>query len=551
MLPLLLFSLYVVPAFAATADQWRNRTIYQVLTDRFATSDNSSPRCNTTAAQYCGGTWRGIINRIDYIKDLGFDAIWISPVNANIEGNTAYGEAYHGYWSQDLNSLNPHFGNASDLRELSDELHRRDMLLMVDVVVNHMASAINPPNFAAFQPFSSSSFFHPQCYVTDYNNQSNVEQCWLGDSNLSLVDLNTENQVVVDTLNNWIKALAVNYTIDGIRIDTVKHIRKDFWTGFAQAAGVFTLGEVWSENTTYVADYTQVVDGVLDYPTWFSLVPAFSNTTGNITDLAVKVWDSQARYRTGEFLVGSFLDNHDNPRFMSFVKDHALIRNAMAWPFVQDGIPILYQGQEQSFTGGRDPLNREAMWLSGYVEQKALVTDVKLYNAARRAAMAHNADFLKTAAKLYAVSQHTVAVSKPPLLALLSNLGNTSTPNWNVPGAGYKPGETLVDVLTCNKVVADDKGGVLVTGKAGNPQILLPVTALDPKGRMCSNMATPGPNGSASNTGRGGNGVTRQASSATAATSGEDLRTQVLWALSIALPFTLLFLASQTSLFLG
>ena len=68
---------------------------------------------------------------------------------------------------------------------------------------------------------------------------------------------------------------------------------------------------------------------------------------------------------------------------------------------------------------------------------------------------------------------------------------------------------------------------------------------------MCSNMATPGANGSASNTGRPG--VARQASSATATTgaSGEDLRTQVLWALSIAMPFTLLFLASQTSLFLG
>ncbi len=108
--------------------------------------------------------------------------------------------------------------------------------------------------------------------------------------------------------------------------------------------------------------------------------------------------------------------------------------------------------------------------------------------------MAHNTDFLRTPvscprylsllriyllsastpcaqAKLYAVSQHTIAVSKPPMLALLSNVGNNTVPNWNVPGAGYKPGETLVDVLTCNKVVADDKGGILVSGKAGNPQV--------------------------------------------------------------------------------
>ena len=66
---------------------------------------------------------------------------------------------------------------------------------------------------------------------------------------------------------------------------------------------------------------------MLDYPTWYPLVSAFTNSSGNITDLATKVWDAQARYRTGEFLVGSFLDNHDNPRFMSFVKDHAVRAN--------------------------------------------------------------------------------------------------------------------------------------------------------------------------------------------------------------------------------
>ncbi len=216
------------------------------------------------------------------------------------------------------------------------------MLLMVDVVVNHMASPTDPPNYLTYQPFSSPSFFHPECFISDYNNQTNVEQCWIGDKNLPLADINTEDPTVVDTMNNWIKALVANYTIDGIRIDTVRHVRKDFWPGFAQAAGVFTLGEVLHGDTVYVADYTrmsislctavtaltsrhsEVLDGVLDYPTWYALVSAFTSPSGNITELAAKVWDAQARYKTGEFFVGSFSDNHDNPRFMSFVKDHAV-----------------------------------------------------------------------------------------------------------------------------------------------------------------------------------------------------------------------------------
>lgn len=71
------------------------------MTDRFALQDVSDGTaynvpCNTSALQYCGGTWRGIIDHLDYIQGMGFDAIWISPPFANVEGETPMGEAYHG-----------------------------------------------------------------------------------------------------------------------------------------------------------------------------------------------------------------------------------------------------------------------------------------------------------------------------------------------------------------------------------------------------------------------------------------------------------------------
>lgn len=68
----------------------------QVMTDRFAVADNSSKPCDTSARKYCGGSWKGITSHLDYIQNLGFDAIWISPVVENLEGETGYGEAYHG-----------------------------------------------------------------------------------------------------------------------------------------------------------------------------------------------------------------------------------------------------------------------------------------------------------------------------------------------------------------------------------------------------------------------------------------------------------------------
>ena len=114
---------------AAKPAQWRERSIYQLLTDRFALPDgNTTAICDTSKARYCGGTWSGIEGQLDYIQDMGFDAIWISPITKNIEQSTEYGEAYHGYWQQDIYAVNPRFGTAGDLKALAEALHLRGMV---------------------------------------------------------------------------------------------------------------------------------------------------------------------------------------------------------------------------------------------------------------------------------------------------------------------------------------------------------------------------------------------------------------------------------------
>ena len=82
-------------------EEWKSRSIYQILTDRFArTSDTGN--CNYS--QYCGENYQGIINKLDYIKGMGFDAIWISPIVENTEGS------YHEYHLTNVYNLNYHFG---------------------------------------------------------------------------------------------------------------------------------------------------------------------------------------------------------------------------------------------------------------------------------------------------------------------------------------------------------------------------------------------------------------------------------------------------------
>ena len=94
----LLLSLPLISgAFAATAEDWRKRSIYELVTDRFARTDGSTTApCNTGDRVFCGGTWQGLTNHLDYIKNMGFTAVWISPITMQIYGNTHSGEAYHG-----------------------------------------------------------------------------------------------------------------------------------------------------------------------------------------------------------------------------------------------------------------------------------------------------------------------------------------------------------------------------------------------------------------------------------------------------------------------
>jgi len=118
---------------------WRDQVIYQIVVDRFDDGDvdndyNVEP---SVPGRYHGGDWQGIIDRLDYLEELGVTALWISPVVKNTEEDAGFA-SYHGYWTQDFLRHNPHFGDLYKLRELVDAAHARGMLVILDVVTNHV-----------------------------------------------------------------------------------------------------------------------------------------------------------------------------------------------------------------------------------------------------------------------------------------------------------------------------------------------------------------------------------------------------------------------------
>lgn len=118
---------------------WRDEVIYQVVIDRFYDGDpNNNYNVDLQReAAYHGGDWQGVIDKLDYLEDLGVTALWISPVLRNVEEDAGFA-SYHGYWTQSFIDPNQHFGDMATLQRMVDACHRRGIKVILDVVTNHI-----------------------------------------------------------------------------------------------------------------------------------------------------------------------------------------------------------------------------------------------------------------------------------------------------------------------------------------------------------------------------------------------------------------------------
>ncbi|KAJ8098479.1 alpha-amylase [Lipomyces tetrasporus] len=466
-------AILIAVAQAKTAEEWKALSIYQVLTDRFATTDLTAPEC--WIRDYCGGTWKGLERKLDYIQNMGFDAVWISPVIHNIDTNTTWGYAFHGYWGDDPYRLNEHFGSPDDLKSLSDSLHRRGMSLMVDIVINHFASNYEPldVDYGLFPaPFNTSNAFHQLCNI-DYSNQSSIEDCWLvAGSPPVLPDLKSDDPVILNALIDSVVDLVEKYNIDGIRLDTARHVPKSSLSKFQQKVGVFVTGEAVNQSVPFVAQYQGPLDSAINYPLWYGLVDSFMGRT-TFDFLTAVVKSEQATFSDAHALT-NFLDNHDQPRFASYLGDgHGddVLRdeNAATFLFFVTGIPVIYYGFEQRFDGGYDPINRETMWSSGYNASVPLYNYIARLNAIRKyaASIVGKDKFYSEDTVFLGSSVTHMVMQRGPLVIVLNNCGeHIIDTGYTVSGSQFKAGDSLTDLVSC-EVVKVGRYGMFVSPSNG------------------------------------------------------------------------------------
>ena len=362
-----------------TDTNWQDEIIYFALTDRFAngdphnddgapgTADDAEP---TNPLGWHGGDFAGITQKIKegYFEKLGFTAIWISPVVLQVPAipvsdGPNQGEmfaGYHGYWAENFVTVDPHFGTLKELEKLVKIAHSRGLKIIQDVVVNHAG-------YGASLVTQHPDWFNDDADCAVATNRD--QDCALA----GLPDFDQSNPAVVAFLNSFVAYWVQEVGVDGLRLDTVKHVEDSYWRQFFAAGGpgdpskVWSVGEIFSGDVGFLAYYLDDIGlpSTFDFPLYFRIKDHLSSPGGNLDDVAVifgqdGLYDDPSRLTT-------FVDNHDVPRFMSEAVNRGVsVENArerldmaLSLIYTVRGTPSVYYGTEIAMLGGGDPYNFE------------------------------------------------------------------------------------------------------------------------------------------------------------------------------------------------
>jgi alpha-amylase len=197
---------------------------------------------------------------------------------------------------------------------------------------------------------------------------------------------------------------------------------------------------------------------------------------------------------TDTTLLGSFLENHDIPRFASQTSDLSLQKNAIAFTMLADGIPIIYAGQEQQYAGGAVPADREATWLSGYNTGSVLYGFVKQLNQIRSRAVAQDSAYVTYKAVPSQPETNTIVLRKgsagAQVVGVFSNRGAsgaTYTLTVSASNSGFVANQALVEVLGCTAYTTDSSGNIAVAMAGGLPLVFYPAAQLAGSG-ICAGL---------------------------------------------------------------
>lgn len=356
---------------------FNNIRIYHLLIDRFNGGWQTPPKSENV---FCGGTLQGVIDKLDYIKGMGFDAVMLSPIFASAN--------YHGYHTLNFDEVDPHLGTWDDYQRLLDTAHGKGMKIICDFVPNHCW--YQAPMFQ--EALLKNGGKHRNWFFFE-NKDSDAFVSFLGYGDLPKFNL-TDSEVVGFMIEKAEKLVRMG--VDAFRIDHALGQPHSFLKSLRESlqairSDIVVFGEVWAfgigpqlasqlyfktesrlneflaqatqpfSQDDLQADYVGTLDGVLDFAYRDILleeVHAGRSIKGNAT-LKSKVEAHFAKYPK-DFKLVLFLDNHDTDRFLFDCHDDTTILQ-QAIDFTKElphPFSFLY-GTEQLMTNNPSIFNAE------------------------------------------------------------------------------------------------------------------------------------------------------------------------------------------------
>lgn len=396
------------PDYVGTREPFASQAVYFVVTDRFVNGDPSNDHRDQGGAHptfdipvpcpdkvdgnigYLGGDFKGVLDNAAYIRNLGFGAVWITPIIDNPDqaftgskpisctstltdrGKTGY----HGYWGVNFYTLDEHLPSKGlDFAAFTRGLHAADLKVVLDIVGNHGSPAWTMP---VAQPQFGQIFDKDGRLIADhqnlppqqldpahnplhafYNNIGPVDgkNGSIFDGNLAeLSDFNEHNPAVMDYLvGAYLQWTAQG--VDALRIDTIGWLPHLWWHAFvnrirAEHPGMFMFGEAFDYDASKIAEHTWPANAnvsVLDFPLRGALSSVFGKEQKGFETLAEPLHLLDGPYANPYELM-SFYDNHDMARLDA--NDAGFI-DAHNWLFTARGIPVIYYGSETGFMRSR------------------------------------------------------------------------------------------------------------------------------------------------------------------------------------------------------
>lgn len=358
--------------------KWVKKTVwYQIFPDRFANGDPTNDpedvlpwgsKHSPGQDDFYGGDLQGVIDRLDYIEELGINGIYLTPI---FEGKTN-----HKYDTIDYKKIDPTFGDEDILRELIDKAHAKGIRIMFDAVFNHIGyyskqwqDVLKNQENSRYKDWFYIHSFPVDTYknltISEMNNMDNLNYDTFGFVG-HMPKLNTTNPEVkahlLDVATYWIR----EFDIDAWRLDVANEVDHQFWREFHAACvkekeDFYIIGEIWHSAQRWLegGEFHAVMNYAFTEKIEDYFLKKIISPKELVSGLNYQLMLYRQQVNEVQF---NLLDSHDTPRLLTRAyEDKDLVKSILTFMFAQQGTPCIYYGTEIGMDGFDDPDCRKCM----------------------------------------------------------------------------------------------------------------------------------------------------------------------------------------------